>query len=193
MIAAPRSVHWSARLRLRPLVALVAFAALVALVAFVWPGGLTAHPADPGLWAGPAPGGAWAPTSLTVQANALIAEPGHPAVMFAGTYDGVWRCGDGGVHWTRAGRGLRAVAIVALAATAEGDTLFAGSEEGAVYVRGACGAMRRGAASGAACWARTTRSWPWVYQPGRGYTSRATPRAARGHGVRRVSLRAPVG
>ena len=57
--------------------------------------------------------------------------------MVAGTDDGVWRFGDGGAHWTRAGAGLRGKEVDALAAAPADGTLFAGGADGAVYELGA--------------------------------------------------------
>jgi len=92
--------------------------------------------ARPAVWVGPPLAGSWARTGLTVQTNALSGEPGRPAVVVAGTDDGVWRSGDSGAHWARVGVGLRGKEVDALA-TASGDgTLFAGGADGAVYELG---------------------------------------------------------
>jgi len=79
------------------------------------------------------------PTGLTLQTNALLADPTHPAALFAGTDDGVWRSGDGGRRWQRAGSGLRGATIVTLAATPRGDALFAGAADGTVSLKRAHG------------------------------------------------------
>lgn len=99
--------------------------------------GIAARPAAPAPWAGPAPDGTWTATGLTLQTNALATDPRHPGVLLAGTEDGVWRSGDGGLRWARAGSGLRGRAIDALAASAVDDTVFAGTADGAVYAHDA--------------------------------------------------------
>lgn len=111
---------------------------VVALGLLAGAGGIAARPAAstpaaPAPWAGPAPGGTWAATGLALQTNALATDPRHPGVLLAGTEDGVWRSGDGGRRWARAGSGLQGRAIDALAASAADDTVFAGTADGAVY------------------------------------------------------------
>jgi len=117
--------------------------ALIALVSLVGAGGRVAHPPDRRPWTGPAPGGVWTRTTLTLQTNALVAAPRHPAVLFAGTDDGVWRSGDGGVRWTRGGAGLRGKEVDALAASPGNGALFAGAADGAVYALAADGVAWR--------------------------------------------------
>ncbi len=107
--------------------------ALAGPVALAVAASSAARPATSVPWRGPRPGGTWTRTSLTLQANALIAEPSRLGVVFAGTVDGVWRSDDGGLRWARAGSGLHGNTIVALALAPADDTLFAGSDDGAVY------------------------------------------------------------
>ena len=45
--------------------------------------------------------GRWVPSSLTLSVNTLLADPGWPTMLLAGTADGVWRSGDGGALWHR--------------------------------------------------------------------------------------------
>ena len=115
---------------LAALVGLVGFAGLVGRVGA---GGNAAPPAHPAPWVGPSSAGSWAPTTLTVQTNTLIAEPGHPDAVVAATDDGVWRSGDGGSRWARIGIGLRGKEVDALAATPGDGLLFVGAADGAVY------------------------------------------------------------
>ena len=131
----------------------VGLAVLVGVVGFagfvgrVGAGGNAAPPAHPAPWVGPSSAGSWAPTTLTVQTNALIAEPGHPEGVVAATDDGVWRSGDGGTHWARLGTGLRGREVDALAVTPGNRSLFAGAADGAVYAldAGRAGWRRLGA------------------------------------------------
>ena len=115
------------------LAALVGLAGFAGFVGRAGSGGISVRPARPAAWVGPSLAGSWVPTTLTIQTNALIAEPAHPDLMVAATDDGVWRSGDGGTHWARAGTGLRGREVDALAATPGTGSLFAGTADGAVY------------------------------------------------------------
>ena len=83
--------------------------------------------------------GRWVPSSLTLSVNTLLADPGWPTMLLAGTADGVWRSGDGGALWHRdaASPGDN---VYALAASSGAQTLLAGASDGRVYARsGAAG------------------------------------------------------
>ena len=129
------------------LAALVGLAGFAGFVGLVGSGGTSARPARPTAWVGPSSAGSWVPSTLTVQTNALVAEPGHPDLVVAATDDGVWRSGDGGIHWARVGTGLRSREVDALAATPGNGSLFAGAADGAVYAldAGRAGWRRLGA------------------------------------------------
>ncbi len=140
MIPLPRPFQRAER-RPRPRVLL----GVVALVVLVWAGSAAARPASPRPtpgrptpprpWVGPVATGAWMPTDLTLQTNALLADATHPAALFAATDDGVWRSGDGGRRWQRAGSGLRGATIMTLAAAPGGGALFAGAADGTVSLK----------------------------------------------------------
>ena len=93
--------------------------------------GRTAQPAGPVAWRGPRPGGTWTVTSLRIQTNALLADPDHPSVLYAGTDDGVWRSLDQGTRWTPTG--LRERVVTALAMDAGSRDLYAGDQDGIVF------------------------------------------------------------
>jgi len=103
---------------------------------------LTGTAIPPAHWQGPKPGGTWVSAPLTLQVNALLAEPGQAQGVLAGTTDGVWRSGDNGITWTRAGAELRGVAVYALAALPGGAAL-AGAGDGAIYMRATGAGQRR--------------------------------------------------
>ena len=129
------------------LAALLGLAGFAGFLGRAGSGGTSARPARPAAWVGPSSAGSWVPTTLTVQTNALIAEPAHPNVVVAATDDGVWRSGDGGTHWARLGTGLRGREADALAATPGDGSLFVGTADGAVYAldAGSAGWRRLGA------------------------------------------------
>ena len=111
--------------RFLPCLILAALAAALLGVA-----GRNSRPATAAQWAGPRAGGIWTATSLKLQTNALLADSSHPATLFAGTDDGVWRSVDGGVRWARSG--LQGHTVMSLAAA--GADLYAGNEDGTIYV-----------------------------------------------------------
>jgi hypothetical protein len=95
---------------------------------------LTASSAHDGVrWQGLPLDGYWQRTALAVWTNALLTDPLHSSVIWAGTNDGVWRSSDGGTTWRRAATGLRETPIVSLGATTTGDTVIAGGDDGTVY------------------------------------------------------------
>jgi hypothetical protein len=91
--------------------------------------GRNSRPATTAPWAGPRVGGIWTATNLKLQTNALLADSSRPAILFAGTDDGVWRSLDGGTRWTRSG--LQGHTVMSLAAA--GSDLYAGNEDGTIY------------------------------------------------------------
>jgi hypothetical protein len=67
---------------------------------------LTASSAHDGVrWQGLRLDGHWQRTALAVWTNALLTDPLHSSVVWAGTNDGVWRSSDGGTTWHRAATG----------------------------------------------------------------------------------------
>jgi hypothetical protein len=96
-------------------------------------GSLAAQWAGSPPWQGPALGGRWLPTALTQTTNALAVDGAGPAVLYAGTNDGVWRSQNGGAHWLRAGTGLGGANVLALAVDPANRLLYAGTAGGMVF------------------------------------------------------------
>lgn len=85
--------------------------------------------------------GHWRQTSLTEEVDALLTDPRAAARVLAGTTDGIWASTDGGRNWSRE-RTSPHVAVLSLAARADGSQFVAGGADGVVY------AADRGAGSG---------------------------------------------
>ncbi len=81
------------------------------------------------------PGGRWVRAGLTLQTDALLADP-VPAsrTLVAGTTDGLWLSSNVGATWRRAGHGIAGVEVLALARRPGSASIFAGTATGAVYV-----------------------------------------------------------
>jgi photosystem II stability/assembly factor-like uncharacterized protein len=82
--------------------------------------------------------GAWRQLGggLPIDCNvyAITLHPSDPRTVFIGTNDGVWRSGDGGDHWERAGWPDRGVAVWSvLVHPADPRVLYAGGSPVAVY------------------------------------------------------------
>ena len=116
----------------RPRRSLTGCAAIALVVALVLVPRRQAHPPQRG--AALPLDGRWVPSSLTLAVNTLLADPGRPTMLLAGTADGVWRSGDGGALWDRdtASPGDN---VYALAASSGARTLLAGASDGRVYAR----------------------------------------------------------
>ena len=70
----------------------------------------------------------WAATGLTKRTLSLLA---NGATLYAGTFDdGVYRSTNGGQSWERVSQGLVSLAISALGVSADGASLFAGTDAG---------------------------------------------------------------
>lgn len=77
----------------------------------------------------------WSTTPLTQQVRTLVADPLHPANLFAGTYSaGVYTSTDGGTTWTQMNTGLTCLNVMSLAIRpGTENTLLAGTEGGSVF------------------------------------------------------------
>ena len=80
-------------------------------------------------------GATWEPTELTGSVRTLVCDPGHPADIFAGTYNnGVCASTDGGTTWTEMNDGLTCNKVLSLALrTGTENTIYAGTEGGSVF------------------------------------------------------------
>jgi photosystem II stability/assembly factor-like uncharacterized protein len=80
-------------------------------------------------------GATWAVTPLTGQVRTLVADPLHPASIFAGTYGaGVYASTDGGTTWSAMNTGLTCNKVLSLdIRPGTENTLFAGTEGGSVF------------------------------------------------------------
>jgi hypothetical protein len=75
----------------------------------------------------------WSATGLTQQVKTLVAEPGSPQELYAGTYGaGVYSSTDGGLTWTQMNTGLTCNKVLSLAIRPDG-ALYAGTEGGSVF------------------------------------------------------------
>lgn len=80
-------------------------------------------------------GATWAATPLTQQVRALVADPAHPANVYAGTYGaGVYASTDGGTTWNPMNTGLTCNNVLSLALRGGAEnTIYAGTEGGSVF------------------------------------------------------------
>ncbi|MCX6844190.1 MAG: T9SS type A sorting domain-containing protein [candidate division WOR-3 bacterium] len=80
-------------------------------------------------------GATWAVTSLTSQVRTLVADPVHPANVYAGTYGaGVYASTDGGTTWNPMNTGLTCNNVLSLALRPGAEnTIYAGTEGGSVF------------------------------------------------------------
>ncbi len=79
--------------------------------------------------------GKWSATSLRGDVTSLIALPGQPATLLAATTSGVWRSTDAGATWQPDGVGTQGRAVFVLTDTTGSSAVWAGSFDGAVYMR----------------------------------------------------------
>ena len=88
-----------------------------------------------GLFVSTDTGATWAITSLTSQVRTLVADPIHPANIYAGTYGaGVYASTDGGTTWTPMNTGLTCNKVLSLALRPGAEnTIYAGTEGGSVF------------------------------------------------------------
>lgn len=78
---------------------------------------------------------AWQRTSLTLEVDALTADPARPGRLLAGTASGLWSSTNGGLTWA-ADRGMPEKLVILAFASASGDrALFAGTGDGTIYAR----------------------------------------------------------
>jgi len=80
-------------------------------------------------------GATWTVTPLTQQVRTLVADPVHPANIYAGTYGaGVFASTDGGTTWNPMNTGLTCNNVLSLALRPGAEnTLYAGTEGGSVF------------------------------------------------------------
>ncbi len=91
-----------------------------------------------GLYASSDGGRNWLNVSAGMESNGSISDivfdPQRPEVVFASDFlSGVYYSGDGGVTWTKINQGLYSRAISDLAISADGNHLYAGSNEDGMY------------------------------------------------------------
>lgn len=80
--------------------------------------------------------GRWEPTTLRGQITSLLLAPRQPSVVLAASTNGVWRSTNSGATWQQDGTGMQGRAMFVLADTATSSAVWAGSFDGAVYLRG---------------------------------------------------------
>jgi hypothetical protein len=80
-------------------------------------------------------GATWTATSLTSSVRTLVADPVHPASLYAGTYGaGVYASTDAGATWTPMNTGLSCNKVLSLALRpGTENTIYAGTEGGSVF------------------------------------------------------------
>jgi hypothetical protein len=83
--------------------------------------------------------GHWTATSLRGDVTSLLALPGQPATLLAATTSGVWHSTDAGATWQADGVGMQGRAVFVLTDTPGSTSVWAGSFDGAVYMRGGTG------------------------------------------------------
>jgi hypothetical protein len=69
----------------------------------------------------------------TTYVSALVIDPLNPAVVYAGTSNGVFRSANGGASWTAMNSGLTNTQVCALALDPAGSTLYAGTDGNGVF------------------------------------------------------------
>lgn len=77
----------------------------------------------------------WQSTSLTIESDALLADPWQPSTVLAGTSKGIWVTADGGRTWQRDRGSPSGATFLSLAGVKTGNALFAGDDGGVVYLR----------------------------------------------------------
>jgi photosystem II stability/assembly factor-like uncharacterized protein len=79
--------------------------------------------------------GRWVPTTLKGEVYALLQTAPPSVSLYAGTTSGLRASTDGGRSWSAEQGGLGKMSILALAATSDRRTVYAGTDRGAIYQR----------------------------------------------------------
>lgn len=91
-------------------------------------------------WNGVQAGGTWTRTGLSLEADALLADPHHAGHLYAGTTSGIWLSNDAGATWAHDGGSLAGTTVFALAMAQKNGLIVAGAANGAVYANQGHGA-----------------------------------------------------